>query len=93
MNNQLKASLTEEEATLRLIGMAEIQKGLVVLPRWWLRFQRDSSPAKVMPKELESQPNVGLPNRAHQSEEETPTYHLAVKISRDSVCQGETGVC
>ena len=38
------------------------------------------------------QPLAGLPSLDHQSPEEDPTKHLAVKISRDSLHQGEMGI-
>lgn len=39
------------------------------------------------------QPHVRILNPEHHSQEKEPTRHVAVKISGDSVCLGEKGVC
>lgn len=44
------------------------------------------------PRSVESEPQAELSSPEDQSQKEAPTKHLTVKISRDSVCQGEAGV-
>ena len=47
---------------------------------------------RVPPLSVGSQAQARLPSSEHQRQEEVPTQHLAVKIGRVSVLQGEVGV-
>ena len=98
LNNQLKTSWREvlkqsftEKATVRLEGRVECEKGGLHSHRQWLKFQRDTSVAKLSPDNCENQ--SWAPSSEHQKRKEVPTKHLAVKISRDSVHQGEAVMC
>lgn len=69
---------------------AEAWKGLPHTHMWQLRTRRDSAAAEAPLTNEGAKPHPGLPSQEHQCWEEKPTKQLAVKVSRDSVCPGET---
>ena len=70
-----------EEATSR---STEMQKELILLT--WAAVE---IPEGYSPRRMGSKPHAEIHNLEQESWEGVPTYYLAVKISRDSIHQGE----